>query len=111
MGNHDILHQSHYEAARVECIDEGTMLHGLTLFHHPPDIAKTQAGPHVCGHIHPGIALSSKSRDRMILPCFYLKGHQLILPAFGALTGLARCSKEQEQERLIGISGASLLEL
>lgn len=111
MGNHDILHRSHYEAAHIECIEEGNSLQGLILFHHPPEHAGNHTAPHVCGHIHPGISLSSKSRDRIVLPCFYLKGTQLILPAFGALTGLARCKKEQEQERLIGISGSSLLEL
>lgn len=111
MGNHDILHHAHYAEANLECIEEGTALHGLTLFHHPPEHTENQMAPQVCGHIHPGISLSSKSRDRIVLPCFYLKGQQLILPAFGALTGLARCKKESEQERLIGISGDSLLEL
>lgn len=111
MGNHDILQRSHYEAARMECIEEGTSLHGLTLFHHPPEHDGKQSAPHVCGHIHPGISLSSKARDRIVLPCFYIKGSQLILPAFGALTGLVPCKKVQKYERLIGISGASLLEL
>jgi len=111
MGNHDILHHAHYAEAHLECVAEGMVLHGLTLFHHPPEKIESSSGPQVCGHIHPGFALSSKSRDRIVLPCFYLKGQQLILPAFGALTGLARCKKEMAHERLIGISGDSLMEL
>lgn len=111
MGNHDILDRAHYLRANIECMDEGSMLDGLGLYHHPPETEEAMRSPHVCGHVHPGFVLSSKSRDRLVLPCFYLKGQQLILPAFGALTGLFRCRKEHDNERMFGISGASLLEL
>ncbi|MEN9512022.1 MAG: hypothetical protein RLZZ370_1841 [Bacteroidota bacterium] len=110
-GNHDILDKQHYLDAGLTCMAEGTNMDGLGLFHHPPSDELTATVPGICGHVHPGYALRSKARDRMILPCFYIRRNLLILPAFGALTGLHPCQKQEAGERVIGISGTSLLEL
>lgn len=40
------------------------------------------------GHIHPGVQLKGKGRQKLRLPCFYQGMKQLILPAFGEFTGL-----------------------
>jgi metallophosphoesterase superfamily enzyme len=50
------------------------------------------------GHKHPGIRLKSKGRQTMTLPCFHLTGSDLILPAFGELTGLHLISHQREDE-------------
>lgn len=50
------------------------------------------------GHKHPGIRLKSKGRQTMTLPCFHLTGSDLILPAFGELTGLHLISHLREDE-------------
>lgn len=110
-GNHDILEEKHYLEAGLTCMAEGTNMDGLCLFHHPPLPEQTAHIPGICGHVHPGYALRSKARDRMILPCFYLRQNLLILPAFGTLTGLHPCIKQDERERVIGISGTALMEL
>jgi DNA ligase-associated metallophosphoesterase len=110
-GNHDILEEKYYLEAGLTCMAEGTNMDGLSLFHHPPLPEQTAHIPGICGHVHPGYALRSKARDRMMLPCFYLRQNLLILPAFGTLTGLHPCIKQDERERFIGISGTALMEL
>lgn len=40
----------------------------------------------VAGHVHPVVRLTG-AIDRLRLPCFWLREHALILPAFGEFTG------------------------
>lgn len=47
------------------------------------------------GHLHPGITLSGKGRQRLRLPCFWFGAQTGILPAFGAFTGLADIQPRQ----------------
>jgi metallophosphoesterase superfamily enzyme len=42
----------------------------------------------ISGHLHPGIKIQGKGRQRIILPCFVKYTNQLVLPAFGTFTGL-----------------------
>ena len=42
----------------------------------------------ICGHIHPGVKLKGVGLQQMKVPCFYQSHKQLILPAFGAFTGI-----------------------
>jgi len=42
----------------------------------------------ISGHLHPGIKIQGKGRQRIILPCFVKYTTQLVLPAFGTFTGL-----------------------
>ena len=41
-----------------------------------------------CGHVHPGVKLKGAGLQQLKMPCFYQSQNQLILPAFGAFTGL-----------------------
>jgi uncharacterized protein len=83
-GNHDILESGHYELPNfltAEIIEEEYLLFS----HHP----LAQPGKlNICGHVHPGLRLSGRARESLTLPCFYLGGQHLILPAFGYHTGL-----------------------
>ena len=42
----------------------------------------------ISGHLHPGIKIQGKGRQRIILPCFVQQENQLVIPAFGTFTGL-----------------------
>jgi metallophosphoesterase superfamily enzyme len=50
------------------------------------------------GHKHPGIRLKSNGRQSITLPCFHVTGSDVILPAFGDLTGLHLISHQQDDE-------------
>ncbi len=102
MGNHDIIHQSDYESIGFRCFEE-LALGPFLLRHHPPenDYAVKTAGAElpdpgpsdpeklyrICGHLHPSFRLHGAARQRLTLPCYWVRPDCLILPAFGSFTG------------------------
>lgn len=70
---------------------EGEALGPWRLAHHPPAAA---AAPTLCGHLHPGLALGRGRQRRLRVPCFWLRRQVLVLPAFGAFTGLQLIPRE-----------------
>lgn len=95
VGNHDILPRTALERAGIRVSTTLRESNGI-LFTHAPEDADTMRQPayvlHVCGHWHPGVTLRGGGRQSLRLPCFYLAQRegfqQLVLPAFGAFTGL-----------------------
>jgi uncharacterized protein len=83
-GNHDIINFEAYQIPNFSVVDSIKI--GQILFTHEP-IADENAYS-ICGHIHPGIRLRGKARQGATLACFYQYKKQLIIPAFGHLTGL-----------------------
>jgi DNA ligase-associated metallophosphoesterase len=87
IGNHDILDRSHYQKLCLEVVEHSLELQDLILSHEP--LKRVPDGMiNVAGHIHPGFVLQGRGRQNIKLPCFYMLPKQLIMPAFGSLTGL-----------------------
>ncbi|EON79449.1 hypothetical protein ADIS_0016 [Lunatimonas lonarensis] len=86
-GNHDVLPDSVYSSSILQVHNTCVQMGKLCLQHEPPLDLDTSTF-FLCGHIHPGVTLKGRGRQRMTMPCFFLKGSTLILPAFGNLTGL-----------------------
>lgn len=86
-GNHDILHRRDYEEAGIRLLDPVMELGSIRLTHEPPD-AGQEALYTLCGHLHPGVRLEGKGRQRMTVPCFLFGERTAVLPAFGSFTGL-----------------------
>ena len=65
---------------------------------HEPCTAPDPSLLTVCGHVHP-VALLGQGADRLRLPCFALdrRQRQLLLPAFGDLTGGHPCHPALER--------------
>lgn len=97
-GNHDILHDRHYEEAKFTVVEEWRA--GPFLFTHAP--ATDDEGYVISGHVHPGVRLYGKGRQSVTLPCFYFGEKQGLLPAFGKFTGCVAV-KPQEQDSVFGI--------
>ncbi len=74
---------------------------------HEPQTPRT--GYALCGHVHPGIRVSSGS-DSARLPCFVLGRKRALLPAFGRLTGLAMVSPAAG-DTVVAIAGSRLFAL
>ncbi len=92
-GNHDRkIHQWAPEWA-LERTPSATAACGLQLFHHPLD--PPGGTPALSGHLHPGVRLRAGGRFLPVRPAFVLENLQLILPAFGSLTGCARCYRRE----------------
>ena len=87
-GNHDILPKVLYEDCDLQ-VYETTLTIGPFIFSHEPidTITSEERGYNISGHIHPGVRLSGTGRQKIVLPCFYFKPKQAILPAFGNFTG------------------------
>ncbi|HET8859259.1 ligase-associated DNA damage response endonuclease PdeM [Marivirga sp.] len=90
-GNHDILNESVYKLSHLKIEKEPYQLNPFILSHHPLKIDTAEKEIiNLCGHLHPGISIKGKGRSYLSLPCFYQDEKQLILPAFGRFTGLAK---------------------
>ena len=84
-GNHDDRAGDPPAALGVRAVDEPWPLGPLALCHHP----QTVPGAYVlAGHVHPGVVLAGRARQRLRLPCFRFGATLGVLPAFGAFTGL-----------------------
>lgn len=86
VGNHDILSDYQYLKHRLilhkSPIEEGPFI----LSHEPMESVRGKYN--LAGHIHPGVQLKGKGRQRLTLPCFFFGKSAGVLPAFGAFTGL-----------------------
>jgi metallophosphoesterase superfamily enzyme len=83
-GNHDVIPAAQFEA--IGLIVGRDFTEDTFYFSHFP----TEKVAHFvfCGHVHPGVKLKGAGLPQMKVPCFYQSPQQLILPAFGAFTGL-----------------------
>ncbi len=86
-GNHD----AHAGDAPADCgftsVDEPFVLDGVEGWHHAAAADGHEGPVLLSGHIHPVVRLAGPGRDRLRLPCFCLRGRELVLPAFGEFTG------------------------
>lgn len=108
-GNHDILTSEHYASAGIELLGLVSEREPFLYIH---DMIDDPPG-HLCvvsGHIHPAIKLYGKGLQSLVLPCFQVSEDRIIMPAFGAFTGLAKISPEVE-DRIFAIGEGSVLEV
>lgn len=100
-GNHDDLKNEDYEALNIE-VHHKELLYGPFRFIH--DQPKEADGYYnICGHIHPGVVLYGRARQRLRFPCFYFGKSFAILPAFSVFTGL-KILKPEEGDRFYAIT-------
>jgi uncharacterized protein len=88
IGNHDIMSMQQYARKKISVVEQ-VEIGAWLLTHEPMDRSKIPSGKiNLAGHIHPGAHLQGKGRQSVTLPCFWFSKNQVILPAFGSLTGL-----------------------
>jgi uncharacterized protein len=85
-GNHDRHAGDPPDDLRVNCVNAPAFVPPFVLRHEP---AASAEGYTLAGHLHPGIVLAGPGLQRERLPCFWLRPHTAVLPAFGSFTGLA----------------------
>jgi DNA ligase-associated metallophosphoesterase len=84
-GNHDRHAGDPPAGLDINVVDEPLSLGPFLLCHHPDP----RPGGHVlAGHWHPCVAIAGRGRDRLRLPCFWVREGVTILPAFGSFTGM-----------------------
>jgi DNA ligase-associated metallophosphoesterase len=90
-GNHDARAGDPPAALGFNVVDGPLRLGPWALVHEPVDVPGAYA---LAGHVHPGVVLAGRGRDRLRLPCFHFGARVGVLPAFGPFTGLhvMRCA-------------------
>ena len=105
-GNHDVIPNSKFEDLGLTVKTE--LQEGPFYFTHFPDQQTEQFV--FCGHIHPGVTLAGAGKQQMKLPCFYRSQKQLVLPAFGAFTGLY-IIKPKAEDSIYVITGKEVIKV
>ncbi|EHQ27606.1 ligase-associated DNA damage response endonuclease PdeM [Mucilaginibacter paludis] len=102
-GNHDVIHDSHYQQLHIS-LHEQMQIGPFLMLHHPlPPLKLEQASGYVlCGHIHPGVLLRGRGRQSITLPCFAFADKQAILPSFGRFTGRVAI-QHQQTDQVFGV--------
>lgn len=105
-GNHDIIPKQQFQALGITTVPHWEE-EGLYFTHYPEEQDSSFV---VCGHVHPGIRLNGKGKQQLKLPCFFYSSKQLILPAFGAFTGL-HLLQPTPTDRVFVVTSKEVLEL
>lgn len=93
-GNHDAHAGPPPEALGFTVCEEACVMGPFELRHHPRPQTETTTQENVdhfalAGHVHPGVSVTWARHHGARFPCFHLTERQLVLPAFGAFTGLS----------------------
>ena len=84
-GNHDKQVQQLMDGLNIE-VKERLVLNSFIFLHDPVEISVDLFK--ISGHIHPGVLIKGKGKQKLKLPCYQVTQSQLILPAFSLFTGL-----------------------
>lgn len=106
LGNHDILDESLYDGMELTYQMD---INDLVLTHEPMDVI-TEGKYNLCGHLHPGVILKGKGKQRLRIPCFYFGTHTGILPSFGTFTG-THVIKPVEGDRVFVVQDNVVIEV
>jgi DNA ligase-associated metallophosphoesterase len=110
-GNHDILQEDKYKGLSLQVESRLLIKEGLLLVHDALDLVGQQSNNYfVAGHIHPGVLMKGKGRQKMCLPCFYWGKKGVYLPAYGLFTGI-KVLKPIKGERVYVLAGGKVLEV
>ena len=104
-GNHDVIPSWKFEQLGLKVVE--SLTEEAFFFTHFPTAHDSRFV--FCGHIHPGVKLKGAGLQRLSLPCFYQSQNQLILPAFGAFTGL-HLLQAKEGDRVFVATGKEVVE-
>jgi uncharacterized protein len=103
-GNHDIINFDSYKISNFIVVPQ-LEIGSILLTHEPMENSDLY---NICGHIHPGVRIRGKAKQGATLPCFYHLGKQLIVPAFGQLTGLFPLAKSS-LAKIYMVAGSQVL--
>jgi DNA ligase-associated metallophosphoesterase len=94
-GNHDILSPQHFIENNILIYDT-LEIYNILFSHEKKE--NTDCIFQFYGHSHPGIKIKGTGKLSVKLPCFAQQKNSLMLPAFGALTGLHLISKNDYEK-------------
>ncbi len=106
-GNHDLRAGDPPPEWGFEVVDEPWDVGPWCLCHYPrADLGK----PSIAGHLHPGVAVTDASGEKLKRPAFLVRRSGLVLPSFGALTG-SHVYRGEAGERVFAVGETALHEV
>ncbi|RPG69283.1 MAG: ligase-associated DNA damage response endonuclease PdeM [Flavobacteriaceae bacterium TMED147] len=105
-GNHDVIPAYKFEKIGITVVKE--LIEEYFCFSHFP--SKKEGYFTFCGHVHPGIKLKGSGLQKLKMPCFFNSTYQMILPAFGAFTGLHILIPKKE-DKIYVTTGKEVIEI
>ena len=108
-GNHDRLSTANYAAMNIEIHEPSFCLGPFCFIHDAPKCTEEELYP-ISGHIHPGVTIVGKAKQRLKFPCFYFGQEYAVLPAFSLFTGLYNIYPKTS-ERVFAVTPKSVLEV
>lgn len=107
-GNHDRQKKEIYENLAIEICEPNYETDKFCFIH---DVAHCKSELYtISGHIHPGISIYNKAKQRLKFPCFYFGEDYSILPAFSTFTGL-QLVKPKELDQVFAITPSKVLKV
>lgn len=108
-GNHDRLRIQDYRAMNIE-IHETSFCSGPFCFIHDAPKSTKEELYAITGHIHPGVTIVGKAKQKLKFPCFYFGKEYAVLPAFSLFTGLYNIYPKPN-ERIFAVTLNSVVEV
>lgn len=108
-GNHDRQDEQLYQQLGIQIHETTYCTRSFCFVHDALKCDNISLYP-ISGHVHPGVALYSKAKQNLKLPCFFFGNDYAILPAFSNFTGLCLV-KPTPQDQVIAITPNSLIKL
>jgi len=105
-GNHDLLKPEDYNGLAIEVFTHEYLQAPFRFVHDQPKVFDEYYN--ISGHIHPGVTIYGKARQRLKFPCFYFGKTCAIMPAFSVFTGLSNIHSE-EGDQFYAITPAKVL--
>lgn len=84
---------------------------GFHILHNPDEELTNEEGFHLGGHLHPAVRIKDGTGTGFRSPVFWLRGNQLVLPAFGSFTGGKRYPFQKDAHRLFTPLNGRVVEL
>lgn len=107
-GNHDKQKKETYESLAIEIYEPNYETDNFCFIH---DVANCKSTLYaISGHIHPGISICNKAKQRLKFPCFYFGEDHSILPAFSAFTGL-QLIRPKELDQVFAITPSKVVKV
>jgi DNA ligase-associated metallophosphoesterase len=97
-GNHDILSKEVYRELAIDVYDGTFNMSPFTFVHDLNDLETPIENYVFSGHLHPGIDMKGKGRQKLRLPCFHFRSQYAYIPAFSRFTGTSTIHRKKEDD-------------
>ena len=108
-GNHDRLAQADYASMDIEIHEPSFCLGPFCFIHDAPKCTEEEKYP-ISGHIHPGVTIVGRAKQRLKFPCFYFGKEYAVMPAFSVFTGLYNI-RPKKDEQIFAVTRESVVEV